>query len=150
MQLWSNILKIQANRLYHTSAGTWSLFSQKFDLTDQSAASSFAFAYCIIDIVWEALRHFSVVVEKCIVDYYVAISSKSWDPRIRVITALAGPCKILKTRFELSAIVRPVSVFYKFCTLVYVTVNILQSVHRNGKITGRLDKYLRWSTWWGF
>jgi hypothetical protein len=56
---------------------------------------------------------------------------KSWDPRIRVITALAGPCKILKTRLELSRIVRPMSVFYKFCTLVYVTVNILQSVHDN-------------------
>ena len=135
MQLWSNVLKMQDNKLCPTSAGTWSFFSRKFDLTDQSAASSFALAYCIIDIVWEALRYFSVVIENCIVGHSGSVSSKSWDPRIRVITALTGPCKILETRLELSTIVRPVSIFYKFCTLVYVTVNILQSVNDNG-LTG--------------
>jgi len=130
-RIWFNVLKMQANKLCPTSAGTWSLLWQKFDLTDQSGASSFAFAYCIIDIAWEALRYSSVIVEKCRLDHSRAISSKSWDPRIRVITALAGPCKILKTRLELSRIVRPISVFYKSCTLVCVTVNILQSVHDN-------------------
>jgi tetratricopeptide (TPR) repeat protein len=138
IQLWSTILKIQSNDLCPTYAGSWSFFFKRFDLTDPSSASTFAFAYCIIDIVWEFLRYCAVAIEKCLMDPSRTKAQKSWDPRIRVMSALADVFKIPETiqlKFKLSTFVRRVPVFYKVCTLVYVSVNILQSVNDNG-LTG--------------
>jgi tetratricopeptide (TPR) repeat protein len=135
IQLWSTILKMQKENLCPTGAGSWSFFFKKFNVSDHSWASTLALAYCIIDIISEFLRHFAVVMEEYIsMDQSRTSTRKSWDPRIKLLTALADSFKITQT-LGLFALIRPVALLYKLCSLVYVSANILQSINDNG-LTG--------------
>jgi tetratricopeptide (TPR) repeat protein len=135
MQIWSKILAIQRDNLCGSGAGYWSFFSGKFALSVNNRASTFAFTYCILDITWEFLRYISFVIEKIIITRFPTLRSigvASWDPRIRLVSKITSLISISE-RLErvLSTSTRFFPLLFKFCSLLYIVINISQMVVDN-------------------
>lgn len=57
LTVWLGIRMIQRdNSVCSNGFGKWTLFWNRVDLKDDTLASKIAFAYCILDIVWEGFR----------------------------------------------------------------------------------------------
>lgn len=119
--------------------GSWSFLSRRLQLNVGGGVSDFAFAYCILDIVWEFLRYAAIFLEYRISGMSQSLARKtdiSWDSRIRLVSKLV-PDRLVNPRLAhfLSISTRILPLFYKSFFLIYFTVNILQYVSDNG-LTG--------------
>ena len=146
-RVWSTIISLQEQRsVCEGGFGQWTILSSPVNLSVRHPAATFAFAYCILDIMWEVFRFVAHITKTWAMETMRTIRSDdaALDPRFwclqKAVFYGLRKCGFIYTQeaivlTRLSKLMLVISFLQKWIVFIFISVAIENTIVVNGLAT---------------
>jgi hypothetical protein len=142
-RVWSTIISLQNQpSVCEGGFGQWTILSSPIDLSVRHPVTTFAFAYCILDIMWEVFRFVAHITKTWAVETISTVpSDDALDPRFwclqKAVFYGLRKCGFIYTQeaiyvTRLSKLMLVISFLRKWIVFIFVSIAIENTVVMNG------------------